>query len=186
VIGRRLKLAAQVGAVVLVAALFGLLGWKVTHQGGGAELVKRAEQGKPQPAPDFRLARLDGDGHVDLKSFRNNKVVLVNFWASWCDPCKREMPRLEQAYRQYRAKGVEFIGVDTNDFDSPAKREVRKADTSYPVLYDSAGRVVDDYGGLGLPKTFVIDRRGRIVGYHEGELHPEDITQLLDSALKPA
>jgi thiol-disulfide isomerase/thioredoxin len=183
--GRRLKLAAQVGAVALVAALFGLLGWKVTHQGGGAALVKHAAEGKKPPAPDFRLARLDGDGHVDLRSFRD-KVVLVNFWASWCEPCKREMPRLEHAYRQYRSRGVEFIGVDTNDFDSPAKHEVRKADTSYPVVYDSAGKVIDDYGGLGLPKTFVIDRRGRIVAYHAGELQPQDIAELLDTALKPA
>jgi|1186.fasta_scaffold111616_3 cytochrome c biogenesis protein CcmG/thiol:disulfide interchange protein DsbE len=183
--GRRLKLAAQVLAVGLVAALFGLLGWKVTHQGSGAELVKNAGLGKKPPAPDFRLARLDGDGHVDLKSFRN-KVVLVNFWASWCDPCKREMPRLEQAYRQFRGRGVEFVGVDAQDFDSSAKREVRKAGTSYPVGYDGAGKVLGRYGGLPLPKTFVIDRRGRLVNYHLGELEPADINRLLKGALKPS
>jgi thiol-disulfide isomerase/thioredoxin len=183
--GRRLKLAAQVLAVALVAGLFGLLGWKVTHQGGGREFERQAAAAKKPPAPDFRLARLDGDGHVDLKSFRN-KVVLVNFWASWCDPCKREMPRLEQAYRRYQAKGVEFIGVDAQDFDSPAKHEVKKAGTSYPVAYDSAGKVLGRYGGLPLPKTFVINRRGQVVGYHLGELEPQDITELVDNALKPS
>src|SRR5690348_1752154 len=169
--GRRLKLAAQVLAVALVAGLFGLLGWKVTHQGNGAALLKDVSYDKRPPAPDFRLARLDGDGHVDLKSLRS-KVVLVNFWASWCDPCKREMPRLEQAYRQFRSRGVEFVGVDAQDFDSPAKHEVRKAGTSYPVVYDSAGKVLNRYGGLPLPKTFVIDRQGRLRAYHLGELEP--------------
>ncbi len=183
--GRRLKLAAQVLAVALVAGLFGLLGWKVTHQGGGAELVKSASEGKKPVAPDFRLARLDGAGHVDLKSFRN-RVVLVNFWASWCDPCKREMPRLEQAYRQYRDRGVIFLGVDAQDFDSSAKREVRKAGTSYPVGYDGAGKVLGRYGGLPLPRTFVIDRRGRLVDFQLGELEPADISRLLNGALKPA
>jgi cytochrome c biogenesis protein CcmG/thiol:disulfide interchange protein DsbE len=183
--GRRLKLAAQVLAVGLVAGLFALLGWKVTHQGTGAALVTHVSQGKKVPAPDFRLASLDGDGHVDLKTFRN-KVVLVNFWASWCDPCKREMPRLEQAYRQYRARGVEFVGVDAQDFNSSAKREVRKARTSYPVGYDGAGKVLGRYGGLPLPKTFVIDRRGRLVGYHLGELEPADIDRLLNGALRRA
>jgi len=183
--GRRLKQAAQVLALLVVAGLFGLLGWKVTHQGGGQALVKKASQGEKPMAPDFRLARLDGDGHVDLKSFRG-KVVVVNFWASWCDPCKREMPRLEQAYRQYRARGVQFIGVDAQDFQSPAQREVRKAGTSYPVLYDSAGKVLGRYSGLPLPKTFVIDRRGRLVNYHLGELEPADIDRLVNGALNRA
>lgn len=183
--GRRLKLAAQVLAVALVAGLFGLLGWKVTHQGGGAELVRKASEGKKPVAPDFRLARLDGAGHLDLKSFRN-KVVLVNFWASWCDPCRRELPRLEQAYRLYRNRGVVFLGIDAQDFDSRAKREVRKVGTSYPVGYDGAGKVLGRYGGLPLPRTFVIDRRGRLVDFHLGELERADITRLLDGALKPA
>ncbi|HEU5213626.1 MAG TPA: TlpA disulfide reductase family protein [Gaiellaceae bacterium] len=183
--GRRLKLAAQVLAVALVAGLFGLLGWKVTHQGGGAELVKKASEGKKPVAPDFRLARLDGGGHLDLKSFRN-KVVLVNFWASWCDPCKREMPRLEQAYRRYRDRGVVFLGVDAQDFDSSAKREVLKVGTSYPVVYDGAGKVLGRYGGLPLPRTFVIDRRGRLVDFQLGELEQADINRLVDGALRPA
>ena len=183
--GRRLKQAAQVLALLVVAGLFALLGWKVTHQGSGAALVNNVSNNKKPAAPGFRLARLDGDGNVDLKTFRN-KVVLVNFWASWCDPCKRELPRLEQAYRAYRKRGVEFIGVDAQDFTSSAKREMRKAGTSYPVGYDGAGKVLGRYSGLPLPKTFVIDRRGRIVGFHLGELERQDIARLLNGALKPA
>jgi thiol-disulfide isomerase/thioredoxin len=183
--GRRLKQAAQVLALLLVAGLFALLGWKVTHQGSGAALVTHVSEGKKPAAPDFRLARLDGDGQLDLKTFRN-KVVLVNFWASWCDPCKRELPRLEQAYREYRSRGVEFVGVDAQDFHAQANSEVRKVGTSYPVVYDGAGKVLGRYGGLPLPKTFVIDRRGRLVGFHLGELERQDIVRLLNGALKPA
>ena len=183
--GRRLKQAAQVVALLLVAGLFALLGWKVTHQGGGQQLLDKAAKGAKPLAPDFRLARLDGDGHLDLRTLRH-KVVVLNFWASWCDPCKREMPQLERAYRAYRDRGVVFVGVDAQDFKSSARAQVKKFGTSYPVLYDGSGSVLDRYGGMGLPKTFLIDRRGRVLDVHLGALQSADIDGLLNTALKPA
>ena len=183
--GRGLKLAAQVGALVLVAGLFALLGWKVTHQSGGGELVNEASKGKQPVAPAFRLQRLNGDGHLELASLRN-KVVLVNFWATWCDPCKREIPRLEKAWQRYRGKDVVFVGVDAQDFDSSARRAIEKYGITYPIVYDGTGKALGRYGGLPLPRTFVIDRRGKIVGYQLGELDGADITRMLNTALRPA
>jgi peroxiredoxin len=183
--GRRLKLAAQGLALLLVAGLFALLGWKVTHQSGGGALVSNAQEGKQPVAPAFRLQRLNGDGHLELASLRN-KVVLVNFWATWCDPCKREIPRLQKAWRRYQGKNVVFVGVDAQDFDSSARRAIEKYGITYPVVYDGTGKALGRYGGLPLPRTFVINRRGKIVGYQLGELDGADITRMLNTALRNA
>ena len=180
----RLKLAAQVSALILVAGLLALLGWKVTHQEGG-KLLSNVSQGKNPAAPSFRLSRLDRSGHLELASLRN-KVVLINFWATWCDPCKRELPRLQRAWQRYRGRDVVFVGVDAQDFDSGARKAIRKYGMTYPVVYDGSGKVLSRYGGLPLPKTFVVDRRGRIVNYHLGELDDPDIQRLVDGALKIA
>jgi cytochrome c biogenesis protein CcmG, thiol:disulfide interchange protein DsbE len=178
----RLKLAAQVLALLLVAGLLVLLGWKVRHQESG-KLVSNVADGKKPEAPSFRLSRLDSGGHLELASLRD-KVVLINFWATWCDPCKRELPRLQRAWRQYRGRDVVFVGVDSQDFDSNARKAIRRYGMTYPVVYDGSGKVLGRYGGLPLPRTFIVDRRGRIVSYHFGELTDPDIRRLLDRALK--
>jgi cytochrome c biogenesis protein CcmG, thiol:disulfide interchange protein DsbE len=178
----RLKLAAQVLALLLVAGLLVLLGWKVSHQESGKLLSDVSKGSKPE-APSFRLSRLDTSGHLELASLRD-KVVLINFWATWCDPCKRELPRLQRAWQQYRGRDVVFVGVDAQDFDDGARKAIRKYGMTYPVVYDGSGKVLGRYGGLPLPKTFVIDRRGRIVDYHYGELSDGDIERLLKGALR--
>jgi thiol-disulfide isomerase/thioredoxin len=183
--GRRLKTAAQVLALLLVAGLFALLGWKVTHQSGGGKLVSDAQKGAKPMAPAFRLERLNGDGHLELASLRN-KVVLVNFWATWCDPCKREIPLLQKAWQRYQGKDVVFVGIDAQDFDSSARRAIETYGITYPVVYDGTGKVIDKYGGLPLPRTFVINRRGKIVDYQLGQLDSADITRMLTTALRPA
>ncbi|MFN2469469.1 MAG: TlpA family protein disulfide reductase [Gaiellaceae bacterium] len=180
----RLKLAAQALALLVVAGLFGLLAWKVTHQEGG-ELVDDVAKGRFPAAPGFRLPRLDADGHLELASLRG-RVVLVNFWASWCAPCKRELPRLERAWKANRNPEVVFVGIDTQDFDNPARRAARRYGLTYPLVYDRAGRVLARYGGLPLPRTFVLDRRGLIADYFFGELGDADIRRLLRSGLRPA
>jgi thiol-disulfide isomerase/thioredoxin len=178
----RLKLAAQVLALLLVAGLLVLLGWKVRHQESG-KLVSNVADGKKPEAPSFRLSRLDSGGHLELASLRD-KVVLINFWATWCDPCKRELPRLQRAWQQYRGRDVVFVGVDSQDFDSNARKAIRTYGMTYPVVYDGSGKVLGRYGGLPLPRTFIVDRRGRIVNAHYGELTDPDIRRLLDGALE--
>ena len=180
----RLKLAAQALALVLVAGLLGLLGWKLTHQESG-ELLDDVSNNRRPPAPGFALPRLDGNGEFRLASLRG-KVVLVNFWATWCDPCRKEIPRLQKAWTRYRGRDVVFLGVDAQDFRGRARRALRKYGVTYPNVYDGQGRVLKRYGGLPLPRTFVLDRRGRIVGYYFGELRDEDITRVVGDALEQA
>ncbi len=151
----RLKLGAQGLALAAVAALLALLIWKITHQ-------PSVPKGS---APDFNLPRLDGAGELRLASFRG-KTVVLNFWASWCIPCKDEAPRLQAAARCWSGKGVVVIGVDSQDFKGDARRFARRYGITYPIVHDGPGRTRDSYGVTGFPETFFVDRDGRIVGDH--------------------
>jgi cytochrome c biogenesis protein CcmG/thiol:disulfide interchange protein DsbE len=152
----RLKLGAQGLAVAGVAALLTVLVWRLTHRPPPPKVGA--------PAPAFSLARLDGKGRISLASLRG-KTVVLNFWASWCDPCKREAPALEQLWRDYRGKGVVVLGVDSGDAASDARRFLSAHGITYPIVTDPNELVAaNSYGLPGFPVTYVLDRRGRIVG----------------------
>src|SRR5215218_9862792 len=97
----RTKLVLQAASVALVALLVFLLAWELATKDDGAGLVKSVKRGETPPAPPLALPRLDGDGTVSLASLRG-KAVVVNFWASWCEPCKKEAPLLQQAWEEGR------------------------------------------------------------------------------------
>ena len=158
------KLAAQALAVAAVVGLLALLVWKVTHQPGSA-VENALSAGKHPPAPQFTLTRLDGPGKLSLASLRG-KAVVVNFWASWCRPCKEELPVLEKTWLQYRKQGLVVVGVDAEDFTSDAKRFAHKYGITYPIVHDAPSATVDRYGVTGFPETFFVDRKGRLVGAH--------------------
>ena len=165
---RRALLVAQGAAVGLVALLLGLLVWKlVSNQGGN--LARAANRGERPAAPNFTLDRLDRGGKLTLSDLRG-KAVAVNFWASWCDPCKRESPYLEQAWIENRAKGFVVLGVDANDFRSDARGFMRKYGITYPVVYDGPGKTLGGYGVKGFPETYVLDREGRVVDAFVGAI----------------
>ena len=156
----RLKGAAQVLALALVAGLLALLVWKLATQDEGA--ASKLGRGEKPPAPSFRLDRLDQHGKLSLASYRGRPVVL-NFWASWCVPCKEEAPLLESVWKQYRNRGLVVLGVDINDVRSEARRFARKNGMSYPLAYDGPGETTTDYGLTGVPETFFVARNGRLV-----------------------
>src|SRR5829696_8120943 len=132
----RLKLPAQGLAVALVAGLFALLVWKVATQKEGA--ASKLGRGEIVSAPNFRLDRLDGEGKISLAEYRGRPVV-VNFWGSWCDPCKEEAPVLEETWRRYKDRGLIVLGVDFHDLKGAARRFARENDMSYPLAYDGPG-----------------------------------------------
>lgn len=178
---RQFRLVGQGVAIGLVVALLGLLVWKVAQDEGGNPAADFAE-GKRVQAPSFALRRLDGDGTIRLDSLRGN-VVVINFWASWCNPCKKEMPRLEQAWQRYRGRGVTFIGVNTTDFTGDAQRFVERYRVTFPNVRDANGRVLAKYGGLPIPWTYFVARDGRIVGYIRGEVTAEALEDGLQEAI---
>ena len=169
----RVKLGAQAIAVAAVAGLLALLVWKLAHQ---TEPARGA-------APNFTLPRIDGGGAVELASFRGRAVVL-NFWASWCIPCKEEAPRLEAAARKWAGRGVVVVGIDSQDFKGDARRFARRYGLTYPLVHDGPGKTRARYGVTGFPETFFIDRRGNIVGEHiQGPVSDEQLEENILRAL---
>jgi peroxiredoxin len=152
----RLTLAAQALAIAAVGVLGGVLVWRLTHQAPPPKVGR--------PAPVFALQRLSGNGTVSLRSLRG-KTVVLNFFASWCDPCKREAPVLEQLWRQDRGSDVVVLGVDANDARGDAQTFVRKHGVTYPVVFDQNGIIAANrYAVSNLPVTYVLNPQGRIVG----------------------
>ena len=148
----RLKLTGQVLAVALVAGLLAVLIWKVAHNSG-----KTAEP------KNFTLPRLDKPGKLELASLRG-KVVVLNFWASWCVPCKQEAKTFQSIWRQYRSRGVVVLGIDSKDFSGDARDFAHRYGLTYPIVQDSDGTLWDPYGVTVLPDTMLIDRTGKFVG----------------------
>lgn len=111
-------------------------------------------------APEFQVPGLDG-GCVDLADYRGRPVVL-NFWASWCNPCREEFPLLKRAYEEHRDDGLAIIGVASRDIASDARRFADHAGATWTLGIDDTGDVATAYGVRPLPQTFFIDRDGKI------------------------
>lgn len=179
----RLKLAAQVVALALVTGLFALLVWKVVTEDEGA--APKLGRGETPPAPAFRLDRLDRPGKLSLASYRGRPVVL-NFWASWCIPCKDEAPFLEELWRDNRDRELVVLGLDSRDFRADARRFADRFGLTFPLLYDGPGDEASSFGVTGFPETFVLDREGRVVAAFKGGVDGEDVRPKLLAAVELA
>jgi cytochrome c biogenesis protein CcmG/thiol:disulfide interchange protein DsbE len=158
----RIQRVGQVIALAGVVALLGLLVWKVAF-GNRSGAADELAAGKLVEAPAFTLDRLDTTGQLGIADLRG-KPVVVNFWASWCVPCRDEAPVLQKTYERYRDQGLVVLGVDVNDFRQDARRFVRRYGLTYPVVYDGKGSTVGKWGVRGFPETFFVDRTGKLVG----------------------
>ena len=125
-----------------------------------------------QPAPDFTLGVLDAEEELTLSDYSGTPLVL-NVWASWCPPCRIELPLLERGSNEYADSGVQFIGLNVQDTEADAISTVRRYGLRYPNVRDPRGRSVVDWGVVGLPVTFFIDRDGFVVRRAVGALTPE-------------
>ena len=177
----RVRLGAQALAVGLVLALLALLIWKVAHDSGGG-VASKIDAGKITAAPQFTLGRLDGSGPLGLASLRGKPVVL-NFWASWCYPCNQEAGTLEAASHQWAGKAT-VVGVDVRDATGDARTFLRQHKISYPVVHDNRDKMWPSYGLTGLPETFFVDPRGRVVGHVAGQISAADLRRGIEKALK--
>ena len=171
---KRVTIVAVV--IVPIAAVLALLGYGMT----------REPKYIPSPlfgrfAPPFTLSLFDG-ATLRLEELRG-KVVFVNFWASWCPPCRQEARLLEATWQQYSGKGVAFVGVNIQDNEERAREFLREFGITYPNGMDHGSKIAVDYGVWGLPETFFIGRDGRITYKHTGAIESDTITAKLDEAL---
>ena len=158
------KRIAQAASVLVVLVLLGVLVWKIATRPTARPLGV---------APALSLPRLDRPGNLSLVSLRG-KTVVVNFWASWCGPCKEEAPLLERAWNENHAKGLVVLGVDANDYAGDARSFMRRYGLTYPVIHDAHGATLGHWGVGGLPTTYVVDARGKIVSSVVGGLRSGD------------
>jgi cytochrome c biogenesis protein CcmG/thiol:disulfide interchange protein DsbE len=156
--------ALRVVAVAAVLSLLGLLVWDVAHSNGG-HVARDVDKGQIVTAPVFSLSRVSGPGKVSLASLQG-KVVVLNFWASDCVPCKQEQAMLNAAARHWASSGVVFLGVDEVDLRGPATTYMKRYRVAYESVYDGVGVLAGKYGVTGTPETFFIDRHGRVVPPH--------------------
>jgi cytochrome c biogenesis protein CcmG, thiol:disulfide interchange protein DsbE len=193
--GRRrlgvLRHGPALAAIVLVGLLLALLGYGLVHTGTSNTIDTQLSKGDTPTPPDFSLAVLQpgtpgpllaptvtralADGRVSLRELRGVPVV-VNFWASWCPPCREEAPRLERAWEQARGRGVLLLGLNQQDLTGDARAFMRGYGTSYPNVRDPQGRVAPKWGVTGLPETFFLNRRGQVVDHVIGAISVQQLS----------
>src|SRR5579864_683891 len=128
--------------------------------------MRRKRGPEHRPAPDFNLPQLNGQT-LQLSSYRG-KVVLLDFWATWCVPCRAEIPHFVELQQKYGDRGLQIIGVSMDDSPEPVRDFYQQFHMNYPVVMGNA-KIGESYGGLlGLPITFLLDRGGRITAKHIG------------------
>ena len=180
---RRLLIVA---ALVPAAMLLGLLGWAITAPEtgprGGSNLGFSSLDLEGREAPDFALQDLDGQ--TVLLSDHRGKVVMVDFWASWCPSCRQEASHLVELYEEYQPRGVEFVGVAIWDYPDDLRSYIDEFGVQYANALDRKGTVAIDYGVVATPEKFFIDREGNIVRKFVGPTSPDLIRQQLDQLLE--
>jgi thiol-disulfide isomerase/thioredoxin len=122
-----------------------------------------ATDGAP-PAPEFKLASRAG-GEMSLSGLRG-QVVMINFWASWCGPCRQEFPALDEMYRKYKPMGFAMVGINVESEKADAERFLGMRPVSFPILFDPDNRVSASYGVSAMPTTVLVDRQGRLRWQH--------------------
>lgn len=167
--GRLTRLSAFLGVFLVL----GILGW-------GLNRTRSGPVGSG-PAPDFTLTGFDGQT-VRLADLRG-QVVVVNFWASWCPPCREEAAYLERTWRDYQGRGVVFLGVDWVDTEKEALAYIEEFDITYFNGPDLGTRIAQAYRIQGVPETFFIDKNGQVRWVKVGPLYPPELEDKIDELL---
>ena len=175
---------ALTAVVVLVAVALGvgvLIGRQGTAGAARASAQRPVSVERDQLAPLFSLPSTTGET-VALSSFEG-QVVLVNFWATWCPPCRDEMPVIQATHEKYADRGFRVLAVNVQETPGQVEAYARELGLTFPLLLDQRGDVTQTYRVQNLPRSFFLDRQGRVVRIHPGELTPDTMERYLKELL---
>jgi cytochrome c biogenesis protein CcmG, thiol:disulfide interchange protein DsbE len=180
----------RVLALLAVLAVLVLLAYGLLTEGGSRAIDQSLAEGRAPLAPAFDLAVLEpgslppnlaprlapatGDGRLSLEELEGTPFVL-NFWASWCDPCREEAPILEQGWREHGPRGVLYLGLNMQDLTGDAQAFLEEFEVGYPTIRDPGDSVAQSYGATGIPETYFVSAEGRVVGHVLGVVSPSDL-----------
>ena len=168
----------SVPLVVLASlALVALLVYGVIGAGTSTTLDDAVKSGERPEAPTRALPALDG-GEGSIAEWKG-KPLIVNFWASWCEPCQAEAPLLERAHERLKARGGSVLGVTVSDASDDSRAFMRKYGITFPSLRDVEGELAEDFETNGVPESFAVDREGRIVAVSRGQVDREFVDRAL-------
>ena len=166
--------SSTVGWLVALAVLLAGLGLLLL----GEEVAPPLSRG--DAAPSFDLPRLFGDANLSLEQLEG-RVVLLNFWATWCKPCEREMPAMERLYLELYSEGFELVAIAMDDDRGDVERFQERMQLSFPILLDPSEKSARLYQITGFPESVLLDRRGRIVERYIGPRewdHPDHVARI--------
>jgi peroxiredoxin len=163
---------------IILVVLFSLVGYalyqNLNKESGNIEVG--------DPAINFKLDNIEGN-EVELDSLKG-KVVLVNFWGTWCKPCEKEMPAIQSAYDKYNSDGFEVLAVNIQESNFAVKKYINKRNLEFPVLLDKSGAIKDKYDVYNIPSSFFIDREGRVAKVFEGEMDEGKLDSWVEELVK--
>jgi thiol-disulfide isomerase/thioredoxin len=179
-------------ALTLSVVVGGFAAWQLLRAGTDPASLSRAygfdignfsaiADERSEPAPALAGPKLGG-GSISLAEYRG-KVVVINLWASWCGPCRKEQPALERVWREYQDRGVQFLGLDVRDQEVAAGAFREEFGVTYPSFYDDSARLTFELKAQVLPTTYVVDQRGRIVFRLTGTVNDVLLRKVLDGVL---
>jgi cytochrome c biogenesis protein CcmG/thiol:disulfide interchange protein DsbE len=180
---KRLLAPVPIAAIAVTFALLALLAYGVAQNEPDNSIDSAVAHGKRPAAPALNLPTLDGGGTLSLASLRG-KVVVLNFWASWCGPCRDETPLLERWQRRLAPRGATVLGVNVRDLTSDARAFARRYGITYPIVRDGGGTHTSDFGVQLYPDTLLIDRRGRIAATVRGPVSDTYLKRVLPALLR--
>ena len=176
----KLLVTLAIVGLVIALAIGGLL-FTQNNTGVPQEYFPKPAVAAKEAAPDFKLVLLDGN-NFQLADHKG-KPIFINFFASWCLPCKDEMPAIEKIASAYQPKGVVFLAISTDDTESSAKEFVKKYGVTIPVGIDKSTDIQKAYGLYGIPTTYFIDKQGMVNYFHSGTVTEELMQHELDKLL---
>jgi cytochrome c biogenesis protein CcmG/thiol:disulfide interchange protein DsbE len=175
--------AAALAVSALLATLIAVLAYGVTNRQPDRAIDQALAAGARQPAPPLALPRLGRGGSGSLSDYRG-EVVVLNYWASWCDPCLEEARLLQRWHRGIAPRGGTVLGVDALDVTSDAEAFIHRYGVTYPMLRDRDGGTQAKFGVVGYPETIVLDRRGRIAAVRRGPIDEEFLRRTVPPLLE--